>query len=484
MTILDKSVSDILDTNALYDIMINRWQLWGSAYEGATEFLKIVIKQHERESTKNFNLRLEEGEVFNYSETIVNIFGFFMTQVAPHRQFDPMEGNTTWETFMLDVDLEGTDYDVYWNNSSKLASVYGFVGILVDRPQGRKGTTEKRTQADDLADNIYPYLVMFTPENILDWKWERNKETARFELTYIKLRESEDSVLAWSLEEWERWERVEATWNISESGTNPLGVIPFVWYPNYTNLKKPKLGISDIKNVAPIQASVTRDLSNGTEVIKYAAFPMMRKPFSVAKPTDDDDTSGVTSILQFDPEFADSKPDWLEAEVKEPIEAILQWLENKAKEVYRVAHLSSVYGQKSEQAKSGIALRYEFQQLSAVLSAKNKGLDEAEVKAIYYWMLWQNMEDRFTDIKVTRPNAFNIDDLTMQLDNILAGTQIVHSDRFKKVIQKKIVRLLAPEENEDIIEEIDKEIEAYVEPEPLDITGTEEDVIPDDNNDE
>ena len=32
---------------------------------------------------------------------------------------------------------------------------------------------------------------MFTPENILDWKWERNKETARPELTFIKLKENE-----------------------------------------------------------------------------------------------------------------------------------------------------------------------------------------------------------------------------------------------------------------------------------------------------
>ena len=41
------------------------------------------------------------------------------------------------------------------------------------------------------------------------------------------------------------------------------------------------------------------------------------------------------------------------------------------------------------------------------------------------------------------------------------------------MIEKKIVRLLAPEENEDTIAIIDKEIDDYVEPEPIDVTETE-----------
>ncbi len=279
-----------------------------------------------------------------------------------HRDLGTLANDELWKLFNKDVDLYGTDYDVFWTSVSKMISIYGFSGILIDKPSMVTGEIKNRQQ--EVNDKLYPYYGLFTPENIVDWKWERDPLTARPVLTYLKLKEQEGTYLAWTPDEWERWAPVdddESSFELITSANNPLGEIPFVWVTNYMNIKKPFLGISDLRAIARIQSNITRDLSHGEEIIKYAAFPMMRKPQEPTPQAGFDDVSGVSAILSFDPEFPESKPDWLKAEVKEPITSILDWIERKVNEIYRTSHLSSMHGQKMghNQAMSGIALRYE-----------------------------------------------------------------------------------------------------------------------------
>ncbi len=167
--------------------------------------------------------------------------------------------------------------------------------------------------------------------------------------------------------------------------------------------------------------------------------------------------------MGFDPEHPESKPDWLEAKVKEPIDSILSWIERKVNEIFRTSHLSSMHGQRNSgnQAKSGVALRYEFQQLSSVLSAKGNDLDEAEMKTIYFWKKWQNINGDIPEI--SRPGNFNIEDLTTILENILLSKNLVRSLRFNKQAQKRISRLVLPDAEEDVFAEIDNEIEKQIE---------------------
>jgi hypothetical protein len=422
------------------------------------------LLRNERESLENFEARLSEGEVFNYCATIVDLFCRFMSQQQIHSDVLLLANNELWQMFWKDVDLFGTDYEVFWLNAEKLASVYGFVGILVDKPMG-VDTDLMLTRADEIHNMAYPYCSLFIPENVHDWKFIRNKRTARPELIYLKLKE-DDGYLVWTIDEWERWELKEGYQNeyeLTEAGINPLGEIPFIWHTNYNNLQKPQFGISDIKGIAPIQAAITRDLSNGNEIIKYAAFPMMRKPqlSTISQPAEGDDVTGVTAILEFDPEFPNSKPDWLEAKVLEPINAILLWLERKVQEIYRNAQLSNVHGQAStSEAKSGVALRYEYQQLSASLTAKGKCLDESEQKMVHFWLKWQGISEVFKDIIIKRLPSFGLDDLSIQLDHCIMATSVVQVDSFKKALRKKVARLVLPDENEELIATIDDEIDA------------------------
>ena len=58
--------------------------------------------------------------------------------------------------------------------------------MILDKP---KVTTN--TRAEELEQDIRPYLSIVTPENVLDWNFERQLN-GKYELNYLKIREEVD----------------------------------------------------------------------------------------------------------------------------------------------------------------------------------------------------------------------------------------------------------------------------------------------------
>lgn len=448
-----------------YGKNIEKWNLWYAAYEGDEDFIDLTIKKHERESNDNFELRKDEAEVFNYSETIINTYAGFIGMANPDENIGSLAQDPAFQRFQNDTDLRGTDYSIFWNNATALAGVFGFCGILVDRPPGAEGT--QRSKADDERDGVHAYYAVYVPTNIWDWTWEKNPVTGREELTYLKLKESSTSILVMNRERWERWVKEDADdteWTPGESGENKTKRITFVWYVNYQIPTKPYLGLSDIRSIARLQAALTRDLSHGNEVIKYAAFPMMIKPMLPMnqEPSEEDDVSGVTAVVEFDPEHPESKPSWLEAAVAEPIDAVIKWDEQKEEEIYRTAGLSAFYGTHSE-ARSGVALRAELTQLAAILMAKSKARDDAETQALRYWRLREGMPVD-NSLRINRPLTINLDELRIVLENLLLAKSSVRSETFKRELEKKVARQVLTNVDKKILGAIENEIDTTESP--------------------
>jgi len=212
--------------------------------------------------------------------------------------------------------------------------------------------------------------------------------------------------------------------------------------------------------ISRIDISIMRNLSHGEEVIKYSAFPMMRKPLKRAGSTSQgDDVAGPTAILEFDPDKPESKPDWLEAETKEPIDAILLWIEKKVAEIYRAVNTGGIQATEvSSQAKSGVALKYEFQQLNSKLASKAQNGQEMEKQVVRLWLKWQNTEEKFDEIKIDWPKRFSVEDLAADLENALVAKTLIGSEKFTKALAKVLARrvLTLPDEEWS---EIDKDID-------------------------
>jgi len=477
-------IATLQQTHEVHAEYIKNWAFFGLAYSGGTPFIDYSLQKHQRESDSNWRARQDEGICFNYSSIVIDLFNFYLTEKPAVRDLGALAENELWKMFLKDADLYGTNFDVFLNEAQKMAAIYGAVGVLIDKPNSTSEVLK-----DDIEQGVYPYCALFTLPNILDWKHERHPVTNRPTLTYLKLLDFDNRYLLWWQDKWEIWELPEGApspFNVHkhkdtsdykpkpgdnkyadepgqpynavlggaepilvDSGDNPLGEIPFLWFQNIKSVVNPYIGVSDIKEISRITASIIRNISYGEEVIKFAGFPQARRPMEKEGSAPINNEVGVTAILEFDPDPVGgewTKPDWLESEVLEPVEAILSWMSKKISEVFQLAHLSGIHAhEKSDQVRSGVALRYEYQQLSLVLSKKSENLTETELGIIKYWLKWQGRDGWFKDVRISRSKDFSIDDLSQGLENAIMSDKLVPEINFKKEMAKVISKRMLPD---------------------------------------
>ena len=461
---------ELYKKHPLYETFIAKWQYSAKCYEGGEDWVKEVIVRHPRESSANYTLRQNEAYGFDYGRAIVDLFSFYLFEKPFERELGKLKDDRFWMLFEKDCDHDGTNYNNFMNEGQELSSIYGAVGILVNKfvPQG-----ENLSAADEFERGIYPTTTFYTLPNILDWRFGRDPKSGRPILEMLKLREADQNhYTIWTPYSWVTYEvknpygRVE----IYDQGENPLGEIPFLWLQNTKRLGHRLIGRGDLESISRIIAGVVRCLSCGDEVIKWAGFPMLLKPYERMDQSGEDeggseDVVSVRAVQEFDPEYgSDGKPSWLEPAVKDSIEATLAWIDRLADEIYRIMHLSGVHGQRrsNNEVASGLALRYEFQQLNAVLKQKSTFLCEADLQVIRFFCKWQRQENLSQDIQVTRSDEFSVEDLSIALDNIFKSIANATSKTFRIELEKKSVRLNLPGLSEEKRMAIEGEITGEV----------------------
>lgn len=494
------TVDELKSTHATYQKYEDEWNFLQCAYDGARALIEYgALLRHERESNNNFTRRISEAYGFSYSRSIVDLFNFYLFKENVKRALGKLADDQQWLDFQEDCNLEGDDFNDFLLEAGRASSIQGHLGILVDKP-----TTKLENKEQELAKGVYPYLSMYKPLAILDWEYDRDIY-GRPVLIYLKLKDDEDNLYRiWTPEMWQIWAESEVESSSStvtgnqkakliNEGVNPLGEIPWIWLYNGKTSER-GYGYSDIGDIARIDASIIRNLSQGEEIINYAAFPMMRKPWEESKGGKHPDDVGVTAVLGFDPERPDTKPDWLDSSVLEPITAIFdKVIEKKIAEIYRSANIGGLQQTEvSTDAKSGTALKSEFQLLNGKLVKKGKSLERVEIDIIWYWLRWQKNEEWWEDVNIERSDTYEVENLAQDLDNIMTSTYIVTSKEFKRRIMKKVVRLILANEPDDEIaiidEDIDEEIDNPVEfedgysPEEIDEGYFEEEEVDEEGN--
>lgn len=458
---------ELLETNEVYDKMKENWEFYQAAYKGTKALIDWgALRQYEGD-IENFKARKRNAFGFNYSKRIVKILSDFLREIPFDEELGVLEKSEFWKKFTKDCDLYGTNWDSFWNFKRRWVSVYGYSGILVDKAQGQFGTYK-----EELENDVYPYLAFYGPLNILDWKFERDPNTNRPILTYLKLYEDNKTVRIWETGSWEVWklpEKNDETPEMIAYGKNPFlneenrrGEIPFVWYGNGQDTENIIESISDIADISLIDASMLRDASHSDEIIVNAAFPMLALPKEEITEGGENTPVevGPTRIVEFEPGRPGDKPFWLESKVLDSIQAILKVWERKSEEMYDLANLGAVKAaSKSRSARSGETMKESFRFLNSSLAEKVDNEIEARLLCIKYWMKWQNMEEQFEEVSITHEKKFNAEKLLTTMKDALEAKEAVESKTFKSEIQKLIARRTLPNLKGDVAKRVDDEVE-------------------------
>ena len=456
------SISELKVVHALYTANITDWLFYKSAYNGDDTFISEVLFQHTREEDDAYAQRLKEAYSFGYASSIIHLLNFYLTDTPPLRAPNGLADREDFLAFIDNVDLYGTNFDVFINDAQKTSAIFGSVGILIDKPGGL-------FSIDDVT--VFPYLAAYTLNNILDWKFVRNTSKNIYELDYIKLRDNNKDYLVWTTTKWQRYIMNDDESEIIgfEEGENPLGIVPFIWMPNIRDLDNPYLGVSDLKNVCKIVGEIVRAMSEVSQTIKYSAFPMLMMPSEIDgyetdhANSDNEIVVGKEAVLNFNPEYgAGGKPAWLDTNVEQNVSGVKDYCDYITEELFRGCLLSSVMQQRDKaQTKSGALLRIEQKQLSSLLSKKSNSMINCELEIMRIWCMWQDCEELAKTYEVSKTRSFSIDDLSTELDYTFSAVDKIPSDTFAKEVFKKVSNVLLPNIPIGTLHKLESEIESY-----------------------
>lgn len=437
-------------THPDYDSLIDEWRFYVSAYFGGRMYKEgNYLIRHPFESSANYMRRREISYYYNYCGPVVDIYVSHLFRKEASRDLGALAGDGLFEDFQRDADLEGNSFRHFLREAQRFAAVYGRVAVIVDKP-----SATARTKAEALSESIRPYVTLVTPENLLDWRYGRSP-AGRPVLEMVKVREGSDRYRIWTVEGWELWAiGADNEALLADAGVHDLGEVPVV--PLYNKQSGVKMiGVSDIQDIADINKNIYYLCSDAKEIIENTAFPMLAMPYS--RDQKEERELGPHNILQFDPAEPNARPYWLEAPHSSLTE-IREWVRQDIEEIYRIAKLGGVKAAESGgQARSGVALEMEYQQLYSTLSEKADNLEQAEQRILSLWARWEGLE---FDGRIDYPDDFSVKDLDHDLQSAInAQSAMISSETFRKELQKKIVASVLPKADALTRERINMEIE-------------------------
>ena len=434
-----------IPTHEEYQNYIRRWEFLIRSYLGGAQYkLGHYLTRYVLESKGEYQQRLASTPLDNHCKSIIHIYNSFLFRNQPNRDFGSMAGMPELEAFLYDADLEGRSWDSFMKDVNIMSSVYGHSLVLIDKPSTNVGT-----RAESLAQGIRPYANIYTPENILDWQFNR-LENGAYELTYLKLfekdarafnRTSQYYVRTWTkesvtLEEYSNNESQKLRL-ISEL-PNLLGKVPAVFvYAQRSSTKG--IGVSDIGDVADMQNSIYNELSEIEQLIRISNHP------TLVKTIETEASAGAGAIINM-PNDTDPglRPQLLQPS-GQSLEGILNSIKNKVEAIDRMGHLGSMRAIE-QRAQSGISLQTEMLQFDTKLNEKARSLELSEEQIFDLFALWQGM---VFDGEIKYPTVFQVRDKNHEIDLLKKASDTNPADpRVKAAIDMKILEMLDLDEEE------------------------------------
>ncbi len=444
---------ELQEKHHLWQSNIENWEFYIRSYLGGNDYKNgYYLHRYILESPEEYDARIRHTPLDNHCKNVVQIYTSFLWRVSPTRDYGSLDGDIQLQSFIKDADLDGRSFNTIMREVQMNASIYGNCWVIVDKPQ-----SNAKTRAEELAQDIRPYVSIYTPENIVNWSYKR-ANSGRFYLDYLVIVEdinserailkvfTEETIRTYEVEEYEK-EYADGESKLLEEIPNPIGVIPAVNVYNLRGNKRP-IGISDLSDVAYLQQSIYNDYSEKEQLIRLANHPSLVKTPNVEA------SAGAGSIIEI-PEDLDSalKP-YIIQPSGQNLDGIMKCIQNKVDAIDRITHMGSVRAT-SGQIASGIALQTEFQLLNARLSEKADYLENAEE---HIWSLFARWLDKEFDGSINYPDTFDIRDWANDMQYLqMAKASGVKSETFNKEIDKQIADTVI--DDNDKIKTINEEID-------------------------
>ena len=441
-----------IDTHKDYSETINNWEYYIRSYNGGYDYMTgQYLSRYNLELDNEFNQRLANTPCDNHRKNIIQIYSSFLFRVRPSRDFGSMQDEASLQNFLKDADLEGNNLNAVIKQAQNYASIYGQCFMILDKPN-----IQTNTAAEELDQDIRPYLSIVTSENVLDWNYVR-QPNGKYELDYLKIREEVDREGGTYMRLW-YLDRIDTLYmpereepKLVDSVPNTIGKIPAVVLYNSKSHKR-GIGQSDLTDIADLQKSIYNEYSEMEQLIRLTNHPSLVKTPSVNA------SAGAGAVIEMPDEMEPNLKPYLLQPSGSSLQSIMDSINNKVESINRIAHTGAIRTTKTG-ISSGVALQTEFELLNARLSEKADNLQIAEEQLFNLYAMFQNTT---FDGEINYPDTFNIRDYATDLMFYQQAKAInVQSPTLMKEIDKEIARAVVDDDEKlnDIFDEIDSNSE-------------------------
>ena len=444
---------EALDTHKDYKESVSLWEYYIRSYNGGYDYMVgQYLNRYNLELDNEFNQRLANTPCDNHCKNIIQIYSSFLFRVKPSRNFGSMAEEPSLESFLKDADLDGNSFNAVIKQAQNYASIYGHSFLILDKP---KVTTN--TQAEEIEQDIRPYISIITPENVLDWNFKR-EVNGKYTLDYLKIREEVDKnggtyMRVWYLNRvdtlYMKDDRTEPT--VIDTADNLIGKIPAVILYNAKSHKR-GIGQSDLQDIADLQKSIYNEFSEIEQLIRLTNHPSLVKTPSVNA------SAGAGAVIEMPDEMEPNLKPYLLQPSGQNLAQLMDSINHKVEAINRLAHTGAIRTTRN-QINSGIALQTEFELLNARLSEKADNLQIAEEQLFKLYSMFQNTE---FDGEINYPDTFNIRDYASDLAFYQQAKAInIESPTLQKEIDKEIARSVVDDDKKlnVIFDEIEQQKE-------------------------
>jgi hypothetical protein len=431
-----------------YQETVNNWEYYIRSYNGGYDYMVgQYLHRYNLELDNEFNQRLANTPCDNHCKNIIQIYSSFLFRVRPSRDFGSLADEPTINNFLKDADLEGNSLNAVIKQAQNYASIYGHCFLILDKPN-----VTTNTRAEELEQDIRPYLSIVTPENVLDWNYERQLN-GKYELNYLKIREEVDKKGGTYMRVWYP-DRIDTIYmaereepRVIDTVDNMIGKIPAVILYNAKSHKR-GIGQSDLTDIADLQKAIYNEYSEMEQLIRLTNHPSLVKTPSVNA------SAGAGAVIEMPDELEPNLKPYLLQPSGSSLQSIMDSINNKVESINRIAHTGAIRTTKTG-ISSGVALQTEFELLNARLSEKADNLQISEEQLFRLYALFQN---GVFDGEINYPDSFNIRDYATDLMFYQQAKAInVQSPTLSKEIDKEIARAVVDDDEKlnIIFDEID-----------------------------
>ncbi len=434
----------IVEAHEAYKLYMNRWQFLQDSYNGGFEYFHgKYLEPYYYESRDDYEKRLRMVGLDNHVKSVANIYNSFLFKKDPVRNLGNLETDPTVGAFMDDADLDGRSYKQFLMDVATWMQVYGNVWVIVD-----KVTTNAMTRAEELQQNVRPYVQLFHPLDVLDWEYTRGPN-GFYELTYLKVKEEIIQNTQFVREYTPTEINIYKISGQDRKGEfvmtlpNELGKVPAACvYAQRSQVRG--IGVSPLGDTADVTKEIYELNSEIEQIIRLTNHP------SLVKTADTEASAGAGAIIQMPQNLDGNLKPYLLQPNGSSIDSVLKAIEKKVESIDRTNHLGGIRSPESRRL-SGVAISSEFSQLSSRLATFASQLEHAEEMI---WRLYALYEGTVFDGIVEYPRSFSIQDKANDVSLLkMAKESNIGNQFINDEIDKKLYRTIMEDEAMDIPEQ-------------------------------